>query len=237
MKHLKNIDRGKLEKVLQGVLANMLELSTEQEKSIVLPDLDEVPRTYSSVVRAAIKLQIIIPSRFLILGAVNQTDNLMRSCREFILFLRKREEDNRSRKLIIKIEDEVIENLSDTAPESPRPKKESKKAKHAPDTKNETVLKQSKMRKREAADNETAGADADEIAKIPASGDEDSTLCGGARRVSDQALLQKHLVDAEGEDSQLRALLEANGIGRVGMTMGLLRIKNGHTAASALHGL
>jgi hypothetical protein len=57
------------------------------------------------------------------------------------------------------------------------------------------------------------------------------------RRISDQALLQKYLQDTEEENGHLRALLEANGIDRSGVTMGLLRIKNGHTAESALHGL
>jgi hypothetical protein len=103
MKHLKNIDRKRLDRVLEGALATMLELSTELETSTVLPDLEEVPRTYSSLVRAAIKLQIIVPSRFLILENANQTDNLMGACREFILFLRKRAEETQAKRLVIRL--------------------------------------------------------------------------------------------------------------------------------------
>lgn len=193
-----------------------------------------VPRTYSSLVRAPIKLQIIIPSRFRILESVDQTDKLMRACRQFILFLRKREEDSISRKLIIKIEDEVIDISSDIAPENPRCKKKRKKAKHVSE---EAVLERSKKKKREATDGEAAEADGKYLAKTATSTEGKSTHGGGRRRVSDQALLQKHLQDTEEDNAQLRALLEANGIGRVGVTMGLLRIKNGYTAESALHGL
>lgn len=237
MKHLKNTDRKRLDRVLEGALATMLEFSTELETSTVLSDLEEVPRTYSSLVRAAIKLQIIVPSRFLVLGDVNQTDNLMHACREFILFLRKRVDDTQNKRLIIKIEDECIEILSDNTLESPKPKRKRKKAICASDAVQETLLKKPKMRKREVVDEEATMMNEEQGLKATISRLDYPTAGHEERRISDQALLQRHLQDTEEENRLLRALPQANGIGRSGVTMGLLRIKNGHTAESALHGL
>ena len=230
-KHLKNTERNKLDKVLEGTIGTFFELLTDLERSAILPDLETVPRTYTSLVRAAIKLQIIVPSRYLILGHTNQTDNLMCACREYISFLRKRAEDAKPKTLIIKIEDEVIELLSS---EDERPKRKSKKKrkkeKRASSAAETEALKKPKKRKREAVDEEQAVKQATLDGELP------DDLQGDSR-ISDQALLQTHLQHTEEENGHLRSLLEAHGVARSGITMSLLRIKNGYSAGAAISGL
>ena len=238
-KHLKNTDRNKLDKVLEGTIATMLELSTDLEKSAILPDLETVPRTYSSLIRAAIKLQIIIPSRYVVLGQTDQTDNLMRASREYLLFLRKRIEDAKAKTLIIKLEEEVIEIISSEEETAPKPKhkKKKKKAKRTSSMAEARVLDKPKKRKHEVIDEESVMDWAEQAIKQAASEEESPTYSKGDKPMSDQALLQQHLQETEQENNHLRSLLEAHGVARTGITMGLLRIKNGYTADAAISGL
>ena len=238
-KHLKNTDRNKLDKVLEGTIGTFFELLTDVERSAILPDLETVPRTYTSLVRAAIKLQIIIPSRYLILGHQDQTDNLMRACREYILFLRKRVEDAKAKTLIIKLEEEVIEISSEEeAPASkPKHKKKKKKAKRAASAAEATVIKKPKKRKCEVLDEESVVPSDEQMIKQAASEEEYLAQSRGDRPMSDHELLQQHLQETEQENGHLRSLLEAHGVARTGITMGLLRIKHGYSADRAISGL
>ena len=237
-KHLKNTDRNKLDKVLEGTIATMLELSTDLEKSAILPDLETVPRTYSSLIRAAIKLQIIIPSRYVVLGQTDQTDNLMCASREYLSSLRKRIEDAKAKTLIIKLEEEVIEIISSEEETAPKPKhKKKKKAKRTSSMAEARVLDKPKKRKHEIIDEESVMDWAEQAIKQAASEEESPTYSKGDKPMSDQALLQQHLQETEQENNHLRSLLEAHGVARTGITMGLLRIKNGYTADAAISGL
>ena len=236
-KHLKNTDRNKLDKVLEGTIGTFFELLTDVERSAILPDLETVPRTYTSLVRAAIKLQIIIPSRYLILGYQDQTDNLMRACREYILFLRKRAEDAKAKTLIIKLEEEIIEISSGEEAPKRKPKKKKKKAKRAASTAEATVTKKPKKRKHEVIDEESVVASDEQTIKQAVSEEEFPKHLRGDKPMSDHEMLQRHLQETEQENGHLRSLLEAHGVARTGITMGLLRIKHGYSADRAISGL
>ena len=236
-KHLKNTDRNKLDKVLEGTIGTFFELLTDVERSAILPDLETVPRTYTSLVRAAIKLQIIIPSRYLILGHQDQTDNLMRACREYILFLRKRAEDAKAKTLIIKLEEEIIEISSGEEAPKRKPKKKKKKAKRAASAAEATVTKKPKKRKHEVIDEESIVASDEQTIKQAVSEEEFPKHLRGDKPMSDHEMLQRHLQETEQENGHLRSLLEAHGVARTGITMGLLRIKHGYSADRAISGL
>jgi hypothetical protein len=236
-KHLKNTDRNKLDKIFEGTIGTMLELLTDLERSAILTDLESVPRTYSSLVRAAIKLQIIIPSRFLILGQEDQTDNLMRACREYISFLRKRAEDAQAKTIIIKIEDDVIEISSEEEARKPKSKTKRRKAKRAASTAEVSTIKKAKKRKHEVTDEESVVASDEQIIKQAASEEQSPNHLRGDKPLSDHELLQQHLQETEQENGHLRSLLEAHGVARTGITMGLLRIKHGYSADRAISGL
>ena len=91
--------------------------------------------------------------------------------------------------------------------------------------------------KREVLDEDSVVASDDQTIKQAVPEQESPKHLPGDKPMSDHEMLQRHLQETEQENGHLRSLLEAHGVARTGITMGLLRIKHGYSADRAISGL
>jgi hypothetical protein len=131
----------------------------------------------------------------------------------------------------------VIEISSEEQARKPKSKTKRRKAKRAASTAEVSTIKKAKKRKHEVTDEESVVASDEQIIKQAASEEQSPNHLRGDKPLSDHELLQQHLQETEQENGHLRSLLEAHGVARTGITMGLLRIKHGYSADRAISGL